>query len=360
MRTFHSLFQSVCPGRCEGLKTTIRRDRFKLFGMFMMGFLAFQGTIEKLFALPPLPIPTQLPVDNPLIQPQQNLVADTRIQTSLSLQLLNLLAGENTGMEGPGSSDLIYSIMAPLSYNSNPGLASGSSVPAWNFDPQVEMLHSGPLASDLLLTAFLEADTSIYPENSGYNQDTLSGEFQINFTDKGIHFKSAPFVAYKSSFAVPENFSGHAWVNDLEAGYNFFSILGTGGEKRNRTDPLEIDFNPGLSQRWIQIDDGEGNSSISGSSALELEIPFIYQLTSRLDFIFDFTAYTRYYDIHQVQENQGRVDEAFSFPLSLTWTAVPTWNLKIQATGDYTQQFSTEAGQDILQLDGGINLLVVF
>ncbi len=336
----------------------------KLLGMVLVFLLFFQGVIEKVFALPALPVPTAPIVSNPLTnpanQPQQNLNVDSRLSPSLSSQLLNLLSGGNTGIQGPGSSESIFAITAPLTYNTNPGLANGSGTPAWNFDPQVAFLHSAPMSENLLLTEILEADTALYLDDSGYNLNTVSGQFQVNFTNEGVHFDAAPFVAYKVGFTVPANFSGHAWVNDVELGYNFNRILGTGGKEGDSTDPLEIDFNPGVSQRWIQIDDGSGNASTTGSSALAIEIPFIYRFTSRLNLIFDFTAYTRYYNVNQVPSNENRVDEAFSLPLSLGWTIVPAWNLKIQALGGYTQQFSSVAGQDVLQLDTGLNLQLAF
>lgn len=148
----------------------------------------------------------------------------------------------------------------------------------------------------------------------------------------------------------------------MEAGYNFNRIFGTGGKafKSLSADPLEIDFNPGFSQRWIQVNDGLGNYSSTGSSALEIEIPFIYRFTSRLNLIFDFTAFTRYYNFNQVPSNEDRVDEDFSLPLSVGWTMVPAWNLKVQVLGGYTQQFSSSAGQNITQMNTGVNLQMTF
>jgi len=353
-------------------------NKKKILVMVLGAFLVFQATLEKASALPPIPTPIPLPTtvplptvvpvptaisgSNPLTQPQQNLNVDSRIGPSLSSQLLSLMSGGSVGIQGPASSELIFAITAPLTYNTNPGLASGSAAPAWDFDPQVEMLHSAPLAEDLLLTVIIGADTAIYPDNSGYNLNTLSAQFQVNFTDKGIQFESSPFVALKSSFTVPAGFSGYAWVSDVEAGYNFNRIFGTGGRafKSLPADQLEIDFNPGLSQRWIQVNDGSGNYSWTGSSALEIEIPFIYRFTSRLNLIFDLTAFTRYYNVNQVPANGDRVDQVFSLPLSVGWTMVPVWNLKVQVLGGYTQQFSSAAGQNITQLDTGVNLQMAF
>ncbi len=340
---------------------TVRKNYSQRWGLVLFAFFIFQMGIEKARALPLLPTPVPLnSLSNPLLQPQQNINVDSRIAPSLSSQLLNLMAEGSVGIQGPGSSELIFAITAPLTYNSNPGLASGSSSPAWDFDPQLEMLHSASLGENLLLTEILGVDTAIYPDNSGYNLNTLSGQFQINFTDEGIGFESAPFIAYKTSFTVPGNFSGHAWVNDVELGYNFNRIFGTGEKEKTARDPLEIDFNPGISQRWIDTDDGSGNFSSTGSSAFEIEIPFLYRLTSRLSFVFDFTAYTRYYNVDQIPTNENRLDEAFSVPLSLGWTVVPAWNLKIQVLGGYTQQFSSAAGQNIIQLDTGVNLQAAF
>jgi hypothetical protein len=121
-----------------------------------------------------------------------------------------------------------------------------------------------------------------------------------------------------------------------------------------------MDFNPGISQRWIQTDDGTGNSSSTGSTALEIEIPLIYRFTPRLNLIFDLTAFTRYYNINQSPANEDRVDEAFSLPLSLGWTIVPAWNFKVQVLAAYTQQFSSVAGQDVTQLTSGLNLQMAF
>jgi hypothetical protein len=339
----------------------------KIFGMAMAAFLIFQASLEKAAALPLLPtaLPTVAPVSNPITnaasQPEQNLNVDAK-NPSIASQLLNLMGQGAVGVQGPASSELIFAITAPLSYNTNPGLTSGSGLPAWDFDPEVELLHSASLGEDLLLTEILEADTAIYLDNSGYNLNTISGQFQIDFTDQGISFDSAPFIAYRVGFTVPANFSGHAWVNDFEVGYNFNRIIGTGSKalKSLPADPLEIDFNPGISQRWIQIDDGMGDTSSTGSTALEIEIPFIYRFTPRLDCISDFTAFTRYYNVNQSPGNEDRVDEAFSLPLSVGWTMVPALNLKIQALGGYTQQFSSVAGQNILQITTGVNLQMAF
>jgi hypothetical protein len=334
-----------------------------LIAMFVF-FVSLAG-MESASALPSLPLLPAVP-SNPLLQPQQNLYVESRINPPLSLQLLNLMANGSVGAEGPGSSRWVFSLEAPLTYDTNPGLTGGSPSPAWEVDPQFELLHSGPAARDLLLTEIIGADTALYPGNPGYNLNTLSGELQVNFTDKGINFESAPFVAYKSSFTVPANFSGHAWVSDIEVGYNFNRVLGTGGEETSRkgkdlgTDPFEMDFNPGLSQRWIQIDDGMGNSSSSGSSALEIEVPLIYRLTPRLQLILDFTAYTRYYNVEQSPENENRVDESLSFPLSLGWTLVPAWGLKVAAEGSCSQEFSSVSGQDVLQVNTGGNLEASF
>ncbi|HXL72982.1 MAG TPA: hypothetical protein VN963_05085, partial [bacterium] len=112
--------------------------------------------------------------------------------------------------------------------------------------------------------------------------------------------------------------------------------------------------------RWIQTDDGMGDTSTTGSTALEIEVPFIYKFTPRFSLIFDFTAFTRYYNVNQVPSNEDRVDEAFSLPLSLGWTMVPALNLKIQAQGGYTQQFSSVADQNITQVTTGVNLLMAF
>jgi hypothetical protein len=347
-----------------GAKTKRGLDVLKISGIALLVTLHWLAGIEKASALPPLPGLLTKPL-NPLLQPQQNLYVESR-GPSLSLQLLSLLAEGTAGAEGPASSRWLFAIEAPLTYNTNPGLVSDSPSPAWLFDPQFELFHSGRAARGLLLTEIIGADTALYPDNPGYNLSTFSGELQVNFTDQGIDFQSAPFLAYKTSFTVPADFTGHAWVHDFEAGLNFNDILGTGGEKifkngkRRRTDPLEIDFNPGISQRWIQIDDGAGNASVSGSSALEIEIPFIYRLTSRLRLIFDFTAYTRYYDINQSPENWDRLDEALSFPLSLGWTVVPAMDLKLEATEDCTQEFSSVAGQDVLQFNTGVNLQASF
>jgi len=341
-------------------------NRQQIVVMVLGTFLILQAFTEKASALPtlPIPVPTAIPssASNPLTQPQQNLNVDSRTGPSLSSQLLSLMAGGGVGIQGPASSELIFAITAPLTYNTNPGLASGSSTPAWDFDPQIEMLHSAPLGEDFLLTEIIGADTAIYPDNSGYNLNTLSAQLQMNFTDQGISFESSPFVALKSSFTVPAGFSGYAWVSDVEAGYNFNRVFGTGAKafKSLPADPLEIDFNPGLSQRWIQLNDGSGNYTCTGSSALEIEIPFIYRFTPRLNFIFDFTAFTRYYNFNQVPGNEDRMDEAFSLPLSFGWTMVPAWNLKVQILGGYTQQFSSVAGQDITQLDTGVNLQTAF
>jgi hypothetical protein len=336
----------------------------KIWGMAAAAFLIFQVSLEKAVALPLLPtvLPTALPtiapvsnpVTNPASQPQQNLNVDAR-NPSIASQLLNLMGQGAVGVQGPASSELIFAIMAPLSYNTNPGLAPSAALPAWDFDPEVELLHSAPLGEDLLLTEILEADTAIYFDNSGYNLNTVSGQIQVNFTDQGIHFDASPFVAYRVGYTVPANFSGYAWVNDVEVGYNFNRILDSGV-----MDPLEIDFNPGISQRWIQTNDGMGDTSTTGSTALEIEIPFIYKFTPRLSLIFDFTAFTRYYNVNQVPSNEDRVDEAFSLPLSLGWTMVPALNLKIQAQGGYTQQFSSVADQNITQVTTGVNLLMAF
>jgi hypothetical protein len=93
---------------------------------------------------------------------------------------------------------------------------------------------------------------------------------------------------------------------------------------------------------------------------LEIEIPFIYRLTSRLHLIFDFTAYTRYYDLNQSPENGNRLDEALSFPLSLGWTVVPALDLKLEATENGTREFSSVPGQDVLQFNTGVNLQASF
>jgi hypothetical protein len=327
-------------------------------GIVLLTLLA--GT-EGAFALPAIPLLPTIP-SNPLLQPQQNLYVESRTGPSLSLQLLSLLAGGSAGTEGPGSSRWDFEIEAPLSYNTNPGLASASPSPAWESDPQLELLHSGPIAGDLLMTEIVGADAALYPDNPGYNLNTLSGELLLDFTNEGVNFKSAPFVAYKSSFTVPADFSGHAWVSDFEVGWSFNQILGTGGQgasRRGKTrgaDPFEMDFNPSLSQRWIQIDDGSGNSSASGSTALEVEIPLIYRFTPRLQFLFDFTAYTRYYNVEQSPENEDRVDEALNFPLSLGWTLVPSLGLKIEAQENCTQDFSSVSGQDVLQFNTGVDL----
>ncbi|HXL72788.1 MAG TPA: hypothetical protein VN963_04100, partial [bacterium] len=226
-------------------------DNKKIFGTALAAFLIFQASLEKAVALPLLPtvlptaLPTIAPVSNPITnaatQPEQNLNADAR-NPSIASQLLNLLGQGAVGVQGPASSELIFAVLAPLSYNTNPGLAPEAALPAWDFDPEVELLHSAPLGEDLLLTEILEADTAIYFDNSGYNLNTVSGQIQVNFTDQGIHFDASPFVAYRVGYTVPANFSGHAWVNDVEIGYNFNRILDSGV-----MDPLEIDFNPGIS-----------------------------------------------------------------------------------------------------------------
>jgi hypothetical protein len=338
------------------------KKRKIIFGMATgILFLILLAGTDGASALPVIPVLPTIPA-NPLLQPQQNLYVESRTGPPLSLQLLNMLAGGSAGAEGPDSSRWVFAIEAPLSYNTNPGLVNASPSPAWESDPQLELLHSGPIAGDLLLTEIVGADAALYPDNPGYNLNTFSGELLLDFTDEGINFKSAPFVAYKSGFTVPADFSGHAWVSDVEVGWSFNQILGTGGQsasgrgKKGRTDPFEMDFNPSLSQRWIQIDDGSGNSSASGSTALEVEIPLIYRFTPRLQFLFDFTAYTRYYNVEQSPENENRVDEALDFPLSLGWTLVPSLGLKIEAQEDCTQDFSSVAGQDVLQFNTGVDL----
>ena len=351
---------------CQNPQTSLRRIIFKIAGMSLAVFFIFQAATEKARALPipTIPVPTapvSNPITNALSQPQQNINVDSRIAPSISSQLLNLMAGGSAGIQGPASSETIFAITAPLTYNSNAGLTNTSGVPAWDFDPEIEFLHSAPLWDNLLLTEILEADSAEYLDYSGYNLNTVSGQIQVNFTDQGVHFDASPFVAYKTGYTVPANFSGHAWVNDFEVGYNFNRIFDTGGHddsssKKNAKDPLEIDFNPGISQRWIQTDDGMGDTSSTGSTALEIEIPFIYRFTSRLNVIFDFTTFTRYYNVNQVPSNEDRVDEAFSLPLSLGWTMVPALNLKLQILGGYTQQFSSVEGQDVIQLDAGVNL----
>src|ERR1700733_4915216 len=103
--------------------------------MVLGTFLILQAFTEKASALPtlPIPVPTAIPssASNPLTQPQQNLNVDSRTGPSLSSQLLSLMAGGGVGIQGPASSELIFAITAPLTYNTNPGLASGSSTPAW-------------------------------------------------------------------------------------------------------------------------------------------------------------------------------------------------------------------------------------
>jgi hypothetical protein len=347
-----TIWRSDLPGRV---------DIIKRGGLAFVFFLILQTGTEKAWALPLLPTVPGIP-SSPLLQPQQNLFVDSKSNPSLSFQLLSQLAEGSAGTEGPGSSRWIFAIEAPLTYDTNPGLASSLPSPAWESDPQFELLHSAPIAGDLLLTEIVGADSALYPDNPGYNLNTFSDELQVNFTEEGIQFKSSPFVAYKSSFTVPANFSGHAWVSDFEVGWDFNQIFGTGGKTASRrgTDPFEMDFNPSLSQRWIQIDDGAGNSSTSGSSAFEIEIPLIYRLTPRLQLIFDFTAYTRYYNVGQSPENEDRVDEALSFPLSLGWTMVPALDLKIEVRENGTQEFSSAAGQDVFQLNTGVDLQASF
>jgi hypothetical protein len=320
----------------------------------------FQAMPEKAFGQL-LPLPTSIPI----LSPQQNLNTDSKINASLSTQLLNLLAQGSVGLGGTAANEMVVAIVAPLTYNTNPGLSSGSSTPAWEFDPQVEMLHSSNLGGRMVLTENLAADSAIYPDNSNYNMNTLSGQLQLNFTDEGVHFDAAPFIAYKTSYVFPPSSSAHAWVNDFAVGYNFNHIFGIGGkdddvEDHPQNDPLEIDLNPSISQRLIEVNDESGNSSTSGSTAFELEIPFIYRFNSRLNLIFDLTSYARYYNVYQAPQNEDRVDEAIALPLSISWTMVPAWNLKLLALGGYTQQFSTESDQNITQVNAGIDLMMIF
>jgi hypothetical protein len=371
MKTVHSSIALTCQDYSQAPPATPPRRLLKNAGLALAVFLLFQAGSEKVSAaLPVLPgVPTVVPVSNPITnaasQPQQNINVDSRIAPSIASQLLNLMASGSVGIQGPGSSETIFAITAPLTYNTNPGLTNNSGAPAWDFDPELEFLHSASLWDGLLLTEIIEADSAQYLDNSGYNLNTVSGQIQANFTDQGIHFESAPFIAYKTGYIVPANFSGHAWVNDFEVGYNFNRIFDTGGHddsssKKSAVDPLEIDFNPGISQRWIQTDDGMGDISGTGSTAFEIEIPFIYRFTTRLNVIFDFTAFTRYYNVNQLPANEDRVDEAFSLPLSVGWTMIPALNLKLQALGGYTQQFSSAPGQNVLQVDTGLNLQMAF
>ncbi len=332
--------------------------------LMICGLLIFGwGGVEKASALT-LPILTPLPTIVPTPPAQQNINTDSRM-ASISGQLLNLLAEGRAGMQGPGSTETVFALVAPFIYNTNPALTTGSSLPEWDFDPEVELLHSAPLFRGVLLTEVLEADAAIYPDNSQYNLNTFSGQLQANFTDQGVGFDASPFVAYKSNFVIPANNSGYGWVNDVELGFNFNRILGTGGDSDGRRsvdgkDRLEIDFNPGVSQRFFKVNDGSGNISDTGSSAFEAEFPVVYRFNSRLAMTFDLAAYTRYYNVNQVPANEDRVDETISIPVFLGWTMIPDWNMKLQILGAYTQQFSTAQDQNIVQLNTGVNLQAAF
>lgn len=320
---------------------------FSFAGIVLFALLAWQAG-GAAWGQIPLPIPGLNPT-NPLnlfsksTQPNQPL--------SLGAQLLYLRAEEMGAAESPSDSLLAFLVAAPLFYNASQ--SGGSASPAWTLDPQAELLGSGPAGKGLLFTGTIGVDTELNPDNSGYNLDTLTGLLQFNFTNKGIHFKAAPFIAYKTGFTVPADFPGHAWVSDFEAGYNFNGILGTGRSPRDR---LEIDFNPSLSQRWVQVDDGQGGGSTSGSSALEAEIPVSYKISSRLDLLLDFTASTRIYDTNQDAQDQNRQDLALSCPVLLDWTVVPDSQFHAIALASYTQQFSSLAGEDFTQLSVGIEL----
>jgi hypothetical protein len=293
-------------------------------------------------------VPLNLLPSNPSNVLTQPFSALPTSQPSLGSQLLYLKAQGEVGVESPSSSVFAFMVAVPVFYNVN--LAGTTHLPAWTFDPQAEILGSSPISPDLLFTGTLGIDSALYPDNTGNNLDTLASQLQINFTDKGVHFKSSPFLAYKTEFSVPGDSSGHAWVNDLEAGFNFNGILGS------EDGPLEIGFNPGISQRWIQVNDSEGNGSNSGSTALEFEIPVILKFTPRLNLILDPTAYTRLYDFHQNATNNNRLDEAISCPVFLDWTMIPEIQLQVLAMAVYSYQVSSVTGQDVTQLNTGLEL----
>lgn len=249
------------------------------------------------------------------------------------------------GTESPSDSLLVFLVAAPLFYNAVQ--VGGSTSPPWTADPQVELLHSGPAGRGLLFTGTLGVDSELNPNDPAYDLNNLTGLFQLDFTDKGLHFKAAPFIAYKVKWTVPANFSGHAWVNDFEAGYHLNGILGTG---RSR-DPFEIDLNPFLAQRWIQVDDGQGGGSSGGSTALEAEVPVSCRFSSELTLILDLTGSARVYG-----QGQNRQDGLLSCPVLLDWTMVPDWQFQAIALASYTQQFSSVEGQDFSQMSVGIEL----
>lgn len=313
---------------------------------FWLCFLAFLPPSVGLAQLPPINLPS-LPTTpfshSTAVQPVES-------QTSISDQLLYLKAAGAVNPESPTDSYTIFLAAVPLFYNMN--LSSGSQPPPWLLDPQVQFIRSARLGKPLLLTLALGLDTEVYPDHSDYNQDSLSGQFQLNFTDKGIHFKAAPFLAYKTDFSVPSALTGYAWINDVEAGYNFNGIFGTG------KGPLEVDFNPGISQRWVQVNDSQGNWTNSGSSDLEAEAPFVYKFSRRFFLIVDPTAYLRFYDMDPSPADQNRVDSSLSCPLFLDWTLGGQWQLLVLAV--YTAQGSSVSGQDINQLNAGLELQTYF
>ncbi len=335
-------------GKVQGRSGKRRRLGPAPLGAFALSFLLL--SLSAAGAAPPL-----LPPD-PLALPQVNLFGE---RPSLGLQPLGSVGLGNAGAGGPSASRLIFILQAPLLYNSNPGYATSASSPTYGSDPQFELIHSARAGRGLLFTQIVAADSTLYPDYPGYNLNTFSGQLQLDFTDQGLGFDAAPFLAFKTGFTVPAHSGGYAWINDLEAGFNLNRILGSGG-RRGEKDPLEVDFNLGASQRWLRIDNGSGDASVSGSTALEIEMPFIYNLTSRLQFILDFTAYTRCFDVNQSAENRDRLDEVLNFPFSLGWTMVPDIGLKIVAIQSFTQGFSSVAGQDVFQLTTGVSLLAIF
>lgn len=267
-------------------------------------------------------------------------------QTSVSDQLLYLKAEGAVNAESPADSYSVLLATLPLFYNAD--LSGNNQAPAWNLDPQAQWISTTRAGKGLLFTGALGLDLDVYPDHPDYNIATLSGQAQLNFTNKGINFKASPFLAYKTEFSVPSSFTGYAWVNDAEFGVNFNKIFGTG------KGPLEIDFNPGVSQRWIQVDDSQGNFSSSGSSALEAEIPFLYKFSSRLFFILDPTGYLRLYDVNPGPGDQNRVDEALTSPLLFDCTLADQLQLLFLAV--YTYQASSTGGPDTTQLNAGLEL----
>jgi hypothetical protein len=327
------------------------RLSFKNCLIFAFALFVLQTATAGFCQLPPLGnlLPSSPGSGSILTQPGS---AQPDSQPSLSSQLLYLKAEGEVGAESPSSSVFAFMLAVPAYYNVN--LAGNTHLPSWTLDPQAEILGSNPIAPDLLFTGSLGVDAAIYPDNQGYNLDTLATQLQINFTDQGVHFKGAPFIAYKGEFSIPGAASGHAWVNDVEAGFNFNGIFGSDN------GPLEIDFNPGISQRWLQVNDSEGNGSNSGSTALELEIPIICKFVPRLSLILDPTGYTRLYDFHQDAANQNRLDQAISCPAYLVWGMIPEIQLQVIAFGIYSYQVSSVAGQDATQLNTGLELQEYF